>query len=143
MADITGANAVFTLSISSLFPFPVQLQGFAADDVTDNEPVTPTEHYMGVDGILSAGHVFVPVVQAIAIQADSASNDIFDQWHQQQAATRSVFFADGVLILTALGSKWALTNGILSTYPTMPNVRKLLQPRKYGITWESVTPAVA
>lgn len=142
MGDITGANATYMLSITDLFPAPIQLQGFAADDVFDTDPLESAEVLMGVDGFLSAGFVFVAVKQSVTLQADSNSNLIFDVWWTANQSTRSNFFANGVVLLPAINTQWAMINGALTSYPPTPNVKKLLQPRKYGITWGGISPAV-
>ena len=142
MATITSANAIYTLSIAGLYPTPVQLQGFAADDIFSTDPIDSAEVLMGVDGILSGGFVFVPIKQSIAIQADSSSNTIFDNWWAaNQAATDVYFVANGVIILKSVGTKWALTNGFLTSYIPMPDAGKTLKPRKFGITWNTASPA--
>ena len=143
MADITGATATFVLAIASLFPAPIQLQGFAADDVFTTDPQESAEVLMGVDGFLSTGFVFVPVRQMIALQADSPSNDLFDFWHASMVAAKQAFFAQGNVNLPAINRNWTLINGTLTTYPPVPDGKRLLQPRRFGITWESISPAVA
>lgn len=142
MADITGANAIFTITIPGLFPTPIQLQGFAADDVFETDPLESVETAMGVDGVLSAGFVFVPVRQRIALQADSASNLVFDTWWAQMQASRGIFTANGVVIMPSVGTRWALNTGFLRQYQPMPHVKKLLSPRAHHIEWQQVTPAV-
>lgn len=151
MGTLTGANAVFTLAISppafapqvspTLFAAPVQLQGFAADDSFATEAIASVETLMGVDGILSAGFVYVPIRQTIAIQADSISNQLFDNWWNAMQTTKDVYVAQGVITLTTIQTKYALTNGNLTTYHPIADVKKLLQPRRYGITWQIVSPA--
>lgn len=143
MPDITAANAQFMLSITSLFPAPVQLQGFAADDVFDTEEIESVEHVMGVDGKLSAGFVFKAVPQTITLQADSSSMALFDSWWGAMQFGRQTFFANGIVILPAIGTKWAMTNGVLARYKPTPDVKKLLQPRKFGLVWESISPALS
>src|SRR6266478_393292 len=106
MASITGATTIITITIPPLFSSPQQLQGFAADDVFETDPIDSIERYMGVDGIMSAGFVFVPITQHFALQADSPSNAVFDQWWNAQFAAKDVLFASGVAILIALGTKW-------------------------------------
>ena len=142
MPDITGANATFALSVPDVFPAPIQLQGFAADDVFDVDPIESAEVLIGVDGILSAGFVFSLVRQTIALQADSDSNALFEAWHAANIVARTNFFAQGIVILTAIDTKWVLANGALTSFPPMPNVHRLLQPRRYGVTWQSVSPAI-
>ena len=151
MGTITGANAIFTLAISppafapqvspTLFAAPVQLQGFAADDAFATEPVTSVEVLMGVDGVLSAGFVYVPIRQTITLQADSASNALFDAWWNAMQTSKDIFLAQGVITLTTIQTKYSLANGSLTTYHPLADVRKLLQPRRFGITWQSVSPA--
>lgn len=140
MTSITGANSTFTLSISGLFPTPVQLQGYATDDAFATESLTPSETLMGVDGILSGGFVFVEVKQTISIQADSPSADIFDQWYSAQQQIQDVFTATGLIMLPSLRKKYSMVKGFLTTYPPLPDVKKLLQPRKFGITWQAAQP---
>jgi hypothetical protein len=142
MATITAANAIFTLSISDLFPAPQRLQGFAADDIFDTDAIESAETLMGVDGVLSAGFVFVPVKQSISLQADSASNNLFETWWTTQQSVQDIFFASGIVILPGISKKFTMTQGALTTYAPTPGVKKLLQTRKYGITWQSVIPAV-
>jgi hypothetical protein len=141
--SITAANAVYLLSIANLFPTPVQLQGFAVDDIFTTDPFETVETLMGVDGKLSGGLVFVPVKQGILFQADSPSISIFDTWYASQRAIKDVYVAQGIVTLTGIASKWALSNGFLSMYPPIPDVGRVLKPRKFEITWESVLSAPA
>ena len=139
MSSITSANAIYMLGISSLFPVPQQLQGFSADDVFSTDPLEVAETMMGVDGVLSGGFVFSTVVQGISLQADSASNDVFDQWWNAQRQIRDLYYANGTVILPSVGKKYTLTKGILKTYPAVPDAGKTLKPRKFTIHWQSVT----
>jgi len=141
MASLTGATTVYQLAIENLFPAPQQLQGFAADDVFDTPSIQSAQVLMGVDGFMSAGFQFVEIKQSISIQADSDSNDIFDQWWEVQQQQQDVFFANAVVLLTALGKKWTMTRGVLTGYSPIPDVKKLIQPRKFEITWNSMSPA--
>lgn len=142
MSSISSANAIFQILIATVLPIPVPLQGFSADDIFTVNPLESAETLMGVDGKLSAGFVFVPVKQEIALQADSISNLVFDQWYQAQQAAKDVFQCQGVVWLPAIGEKWTLINGFLSTFHPIPDARKVLQPRRHAITWESVSPAL-
>lgn len=141
MASITGSTAIFQLAVINLFPIPVQLQGFAADDIFDTDDIEPNEVLMGVDGILSGGRVNVPVAQTIHLQADSQSNQVFDQWNAAEQALQDSYIANGIVTLTGLGLKWTLTRGFLTRYKPIPQAKKLLQPRTYRITWNLVSPA--
>lgn len=138
MSSITSANAVIYLSITGLFPVPQQLQGFAADDITDLGDMASAETSMGVDGKLSAGFVHVPVPQGIMLQADSASNGLFDAWFAAQQAAGEVYFANGIIRYPSVKRTYTLTNGVLTSFKPAADAKKMLQPRKYSITWESV-----
>ena len=139
--NITSANAIYALTVADLFTAPQQLQGFSADNVFGTEPLASAETSMGIDGFLSAGFVFVPVVQNVELQADSPSNDVFDQWWQASQINQSIFPAQGLITLLSLGRKWTLQNGVLTTFPPIPDAQKTLRPRRFGITWERVLPA--
>lgn len=141
MATITSSNAILFLTIGNLYPAPQQIQGFAVDDVYGVEALANAETMMGVDGILSAGFVFVPVRQHIMLQADSASNLIMDQWYLAQQQTKELISATGSIALPAIQRKYTMAKGFMTSYVPVAEGRRVLQPRRYEITWESIIPA--
>jgi hypothetical protein len=138
--SITSANAVLTISIPPLFPIPQQLQGFAVDDVYDIPRIRSVETLMGVDGILSGGFVFTAVTQEIALQGDSASNAIFDTWWTQMQAAEETYVASGTIQLPGIKTKFSQLVGYLTEYSPSPAVKRVIQPRRYQITWQRVIP---
>lgn len=141
MATLTAANSVITLVITGLFPVPQQLQGFSADDIFDTAAVKPADVLMGVDGMLSGGWVPTIKEQTYTLQANSISNLIFDTWFASQEAAREVFTATGGILLPGVGTAYAMINGFLTSYSPVPDVRRILQPRKFTISWQSILPA--
>lgn len=139
--SLTGANAIITFSVPGVFGGPQQLQGFAADDIFDSEQVKRAETLMGVDGILSGGFVYEEKSMSFTLQADSPSNFLFDQWVAAQEGAQDTFPASATIVLKGLGVQWACANGFLTDSPSVPSVKRLVQPRKYTVKWESVTPA--
>lgn len=141
MASITSANSVLMLAIATLFPVPQQLQGFATDDVYDVPTIKSVETMMGVDGVLSGGFTFVAIPQSITLQADSASNRVFDTWWTQMQAAEDVYIASGLIRLPSIVTKFTQTRGFLTGYKPVPAAKKTLQPRTYEITWERIAPS--
>lgn len=137
--SITSANAVFMLTISPLYSSPQALSNFAADDIFDVDAIQVAEAMMGVDGHLTAGHVFEPVAMKIAFMADSPSIPIFETWEANQRKIGDVYPASATITLTGINRQFTLNNGYLVSFPTIPSAKKVLQPRVFGITWESVT----
>ena len=140
MASITSANAVLLLGIDNLYSTPIQLTGFSADDVYALDEMEIAETMMGVDGVLSGGFVFRPVVQNIFLQADSPSNGVFDLWFITQQTIGDVYYAQGSITLNSLGAKYNMVKGILTKYTPAPEAKKLLQPRRYTVTWQRIIP---
>jgi tail fiber protein gp32 len=141
MGDITSANAVLTLGQPILFPTPQQLQGFAADDIFNIPEIQSLESVMGVDGVLSFGFVFVEIAWNITLQADSASNQIFDTIWTQQLATKQAYPVSGLIKLPGIATKFTLTNGGLKRYKPAPDAKKTLHPRTYGFVFQNIAPA--
>lgn len=139
--DITSANAVFTISVPTLLPVPQQLQGFAADDIFDADDVDAGDIVMGADGILSGGMVFAPKPMNIALQADSPSIAFFDAWYNGEQAAIAKFTAQATVTFTSIGTSYSLITGFLSRYKPMADAKKILQPRKFRIVWQSTAPA--
>lgn len=136
MPTLTTANSVFALSVASVYPTPQLLQGYATDDAFTADDVAPVEVLMGVDGKLSGGFTPVPYVMTIMFQADSPSCRVFDDWHAAQKAAKEVYTASGLIALQGTGQKYAASKGFLTGYSPAPSAKKILQPRKFVITFE-------
>lgn len=140
--SISSPSVVYMLAIANLFPVPQQLQEYAADDVFGTEPVEVAQTVMGVDGHLAGGFVFSEINQSITLQANSESIAIFQAWYEAQKVLKDVLRATGLVVIPAVGKKWSMSGGILKTYPPIIDVKKILQPQRFSITWESVSPSV-
>lgn len=138
MATITSANSVLSLAINTYFPVPQVIQGFAVDDAFESESVQQSETLMGVDGILSAGKVFVPYKMTIHLQADSPSVFLFDAWRNAQDADADVYAASGSIVLSSTSMVYTLQNGFLTSATPFPAVKKTLTPLVYEITWQRI-----
>lgn len=141
MGTITGANAVYTISVPSLFDAPENLHQFMADDSFSTEQQDVGETVMSNDGYLTGGFVFAAVSQTVSLLADSESIDLFDTWSQSMRTQRDAYFANGVITLPSVGKKWTMTRGLLVKYAIIPDVKKLLQGRKMVINWQSAIPS--
>lgn len=135
----TAANLILMLQVDVVFVTAQQIQGYSADDMTNFDSVDEAETSMGVDGRLSGGYVPAPYKQNISLQADSQSNDVFDNWAAYNRQARTSYIATGNLILPATGAKYAMRRGFLTSYKPVPDGKKTLQPRTYVITWERVS----
>ena len=138
---ITAANSIFTISSAILPQSPVQLQQFMADDVFDTDAMKTVEHSMGVDGTLSFGFVFVPIMMRVALQANSPSIVVFDTIFTQQQLASTVYPLSGTVIIPAIGKKFSLTNGALEEYKPLPDAKRMLQGQRFQLVWNQVVPA--
>lgn len=140
---ITSANAVLMLSVLGLFPVPQLIQGFAVEDVFDSEDLETAETMMGVDGKLSAGFVFNPIKQGFTLMADSPSIALFEAVYASELAAKDKYVFYGTIFLPSVSRLYTMTRGFMTGYKPMPDAKKVLQPRKFGMTWQSIIPAVA
>lgn len=141
MGSITSANALYFLAVANVYAAPQQLQQFAADDIFTSDDIPTAEVAMGVDGKLAAGFVNAPVVQSVALMADSVSNIIFDDWARYMKTNQDVAFAQGTVILPSLNKKWTLVNGMLTRYKPIADATRTMQSRRFQLVWEAVVPA--
>lgn len=139
MATLTGANSVLTLTVDGLFDSPVTIHGYAVDDEFKSEAVSQAETLMGVDGKLSAGFVYNPYKMTIMLQADSDSIQFFETIRQTQAAQVDVFEINGTIQLPSVNSQFTLNTGFMTNAHPFPDVKKILQPMAYELTFESIT----
>lgn len=143
MADrtITSANSVLMLGIANLFNTPIRIQGFSADDMFSLEDVDMAETMMGVDGKLSAGWIPMPKTLELTLQADSASIDFFETWIAAEDVAKEKYKSNGTILVKSTGKLYALTTGYLKRGSRMPTAKKVLQPRKFVLEFQDVTPA--
>jgi hypothetical protein len=141
MATLTTANSAVSLVVRGLFPVPQRLQGYATDDSFAAEDVNPMEVQMGVDGQLSGGYVPYSTAITFTFQADSPSVAMFDTVLEAQKANKEGFIFDGTIIIQGTGDKYACTKGYLTTATPMSTAKKMLQPRKFTLTFQDVTKA--
>lgn len=138
MSTITSANSSFAIVIPGVYGAPQSIQGYATDDAFATEAIEKVETLMGIDGRLSAGYIFNPYKQSITLQGDSASFDIFTNWQLAQDAVREVISASATIVIPSIKYRFALTNGYLSRFQSMPEAKKTLAPLKFEITWEKI-----
>lgn len=138
---LTTANSSFALQVDGLFPVPVNIKGYATDDMFSTGEVDTSETMMGTDGKLSGGYVFVERTFTFTLQADSESNDVIDAWIAAEAAAKEKLIANGIVILTGLTKKFVMTRGFLGSHVPMAEAKKTAQPRKFTIKFESILPA--
>src|ERR1700748_823183 len=138
MATLTAANSQFSLAVQGLYPAPKLIQGYAVDDAFNAGDVETAENFVGVDGQKSSGFVFALVDMNVVIMPTSISLAVFNNWAIAQRAAREVLIAQATILLPAIGFQYACTNGTLTRYKPLPDVKKVLQPVTYVINWESV-----
>ena len=139
--DITSANTVFMIGAANVFASPQQLQNFSADDIFDVDALRVAEEMMGVDGLLSAGFVFEALHQTVRLMAGSSSGYVFDNVYQYEKASVSKVQLNAVVKFPSLGIKFTMQKGFMLTYAPMSAARKVLQPRAFGLSWESAVPS--
>lgn len=135
---LTVANSSMVLRVAGLFDAPVPLQGYAADDVFSAEPATHAETMMGLDGRLSGGWVPSERAVNIVLNGDSDSNLIFEQWASAERQLRDKLIANMTLTIFAINRVYVCTKGFYRTHSSMPDARRILQPRRYTIVFESI-----
>lgn len=138
MADITSANSVLSIGVTSLFPVPTILQGFAQDDAYSMAAVETTENLIGVDGVKSSGYIPQLKTLEITLQADSPSISFFEALYAAQESQQSPMIVFGTLDQPSIGLSYVLANGTLKDYAPFSQGKKILQPRKFSIVFQTV-----
>ncbi len=138
MTTLTSVNSVIMLTVGAVYPTAQQLQGYTSDDVYDVEDIDTAETTMGIDGLLSGGFIYAPIPWTISLQANSPSCAVFDQWYNYQVSQKDISTASMNISLPGLGYKWVYSNGILKKYSPAPSAKKIVQPRKFMIEWNTI-----
>lgn len=143
MLTLTAANSQYAIAIPGVYNAPQLLKGYAADNAFSTEAVENAEVVMGIDGHMSAGFVFNPIKQTVELQSDSPSIDVFNNWALAMKAAREVIACTASIYIPSIGKKYLLTNGYLTNWRPIPDVKKLVQPIQFQITWNDIVGANA
>ena len=138
--SITSANAVFTLSIATLYSAPQQIQMFGVDDAFDSEAVENKEVVKGVDNFIAAG--WKPTLPKLNVNllANSISNAIFDLWFQtEQTPPYSALPAQGIITLPSLRMQYVLLNAYLFSYMHIAPAKTTLKDRKHVLICDDIS----
>ncbi len=138
---LTAANSIYMLTCPGIYDTPVQLQGYATDAAFETAAAEAVEVMKGVDGKMSSGFTPFMTEQTVNLQADSASNLVFENIWNTQKTAREVYPVSALISLPSLGRKYTLINGALRTYSSIPGSRKVLQPRAAIIMWDDISVA--
>ena len=135
MSDIGTMSNSLAISIDGLYDTAQTIAGFAPDDMAGTDAVAPTEIMLGVDGFMSSGAVPYTVPLHITLMADSPSNELFETWLDAQTSTNTTYKANVVFAMPGIGTQMNMSGGVLTQSPPFSDAKKLMQPRKYTITF--------
>jgi len=141
MSTLTSANSVLMLGVANLFNVPVKIEGYATDDAFMTADAESGEAIMGIDGKLSAGFTPYPVEMEVTLQSDSSSITFFEAVIDAELIAKEKYELNGSLLIPSIGKVYALTRGFLTTIAPTPTGKKILQPRKFKITFQSCVAA--
>lgn len=144
--SITSANAVFVLSIASLYPQGVRLQEFGVDDAFTTDLTDATETQVGVDGFGVAGYVPRSPAMTIRLLASATTAfTVFENWIAAQDALQDVLYAAATISMPSVGRKYTCYRGSLMRVSTMADARRVLANREFHIQWlpQGTIPAIS
>ena len=141
MASITSSNAQMTLLVPAVFSAPQIIQQFATDDAFASDLVDTGEMVLGVDGVASFAYIPFLTPSTIALQANSPSISVFEDWSAAEISAQEKYPASMIILLPAINKSFALTNGGLMKITPFPSAKKTLQPVHYQIMWNYVAPS--
>lgn len=139
--SITSANSVFMIAVPDLFPVPVKLQGYSADDAFMADAVVVAETLMGVIAANCRQVMCQTQHPSPSHCRPTARPSLCLRRFVQamQAAKGDTYAVRATIAVPGISRAFACTKGFLTEYKPFPDAKKLLQPVAYKITFESVT----
>ena len=139
MSTLTTANSILMLKIEDLYPVPVPISGYAVDDAFATDEVKSSATMMGFCGIFSAGFTPFPVLLSFNLLPDILFAVVFDTWIGAERKRGEVYVASATILIQGTGALYTFKRGFLGTFSIMPDAKKILQPRKFTITFEEMS----
>ena len=138
-STLTVANSAIAVTIESLYPGGVLLEGYAADNVFEPGEVQNAEVSMGIDGKLSSGFVYNQVPFTLTLQADSPSLTVFESAWNRENSIRSKLDIGMTITLPANGRRYVYKNGVFMSYKA-PAGQRILQPAVVQLVFGRMEP---
>ena len=138
---ITSADAVFTLTVKTLFNTPITLENWATNRAWEGQNLRLADTRLSIDGKLNKGFVPSAYDMTINFSANSPSMTIFDAIQTASRQARTVYELNGELHLPGFRKKYTFINGCVLELTAVPNGEELLAERSVHIRWENVLPA--
>lgn len=135
MSNITSADAAVFLTVTGLYDTPQQLQAFSPDQMFDLPDIENKELQIGADGVLAAGYIFNRLDLEFAFLASSASCVLFEVWSATENTGKLALPANLSIVLNATGTAYDYVGGFLMKTNPMPSAHRVLQTRKWGISF--------
>lgn len=142
MADfITSADAVFTITIKTLFNAPIRLENWSANRAWEGQNLRLADTRLSIDGKLNKGAVPAAYDMTLNFSPNSNAWDVFDALQTASRQARTVYELNGELLLKGLNRKYTFVSGCVLDISAVPNGGELLEERSVHIRWEDVLPA--
>lgn len=138
---ITSADAVFTITIKTLFNTPVTLDNWSTNRAWEGQALRLADTRLSIDGKLNKGFVPSAYDMTLNFSPNSGTWDVFDALQTASRQARTVYELNGELTLKGFNRKYTLVSGCVLELSAVPNGGELLEERSVHIRWENVLPA--
>lgn len=138
---ITSADAVFTLTVKTLFNAPITLENWSSNRAWEGQNLRLSDTRLSIDGKLNKGFVPAAYDMTLTFAPNSNTWDVFDALQTASRQARTVYELNGELHLKGLGKKYTFVSGCVLDMSAVPNGGEFLDERSVHIRWENVLPA--
>ena len=137
--NITSANSSLRITITTLYPSGVDVDGYEADRMFETAAVENAEFVMGADGQLYQGWIPNMIPLTINIMPNSSFGQILDELFAYENTSKSKLSINAVLTVPALDATFTYVNGGMATWTPSVTGARVLQGRPAIFNFESVT----
>ena len=136
--DITSTNSTVILTVESLYPQGVTLEGFSVDTIISSDEVTLAETRMGVDGKMATGYIPTPKSVTISLEANSPSQEVFNTIYGATEATKKIFKCNLSVSVPSLNREYNWIDGCVVSGKPTSDVKKTLDPTSWKLTFSAL-----
>lgn len=140
--DITSSNAEAILTVASLYPNGIALEGFSVDSSVSVENITVAETRMGVDGKMVAGYTPAIIPVTIGLEPNvQCARDLLNVWLAMQANNK-IYECTLVLTIPSINRVYTFLKGVLKSCTPVPALKKVLDPTTWAFDFERINPQI-
>lgn len=140
--NITSANSTAVLVVESLYPAGIILENYATDQAIAQDELVLSQSRMGVDGKIVHGMTPKEKVLTITFEASAPCVESINNVALAMMNNKTIYNCTLIVTIPSISAVYTYTFGALTSGKVFPDVKGVLDPVSYKLTYQDMKKSV-